>query len=62
MARNWRCLLGRHEWREVRTPDRDRFAECSRCGKHDRQRLIPQRVETKFRGGGMAPWGDPGGH
>jgi len=59
MSKNWRCLIGRHDWREVQAkpPDRDKYAECARCGKHDWQRLIARRVETKFRGGGDEPPG-----
>jgi hypothetical protein len=40
MAIHWRCLIGRHDWREVETPGGDTFAECTRCGKHDWQRLV----------------------
>ena len=40
MATHWRCLIGRHDWRAVDTPDGDKFAECTRCGKHDWQRLV----------------------
>lgn len=63
MARDWRCLIGRHDWREVeiKKPDRDKYAECTRCGKHDWQRLITKQVGAKWRGGSMPPGGDSGG-
>jgi hypothetical protein len=32
MAKDWRCLIGLHDWREVEMPDRDKCAECTRCG------------------------------
>ena len=60
--RDLRCLLQRHDWVAVKTADGDEFAECTRCGKHDWQRLIPRREGPRWRGGGMPPWGDPGGH
>jgi hypothetical protein len=44
MARNWRCLLGRHDWREVKTHDKDQYAECTRCGKHDWRRLFVDKA------------------
>ena len=59
MAKNWRCLIGRHDWRTVETPDRDKYAECTRCGKHDWTRLIP-RITSKWRGGSTPPGGDLG--
>ena len=46
MAKDWRCLIGRHDWRVVETDNRDKYAECSRCGKHDWKRLV------KWSGGG----------
>jgi hypothetical protein len=63
MARDWRCLIGRHDWRvvEVQKPDRDKYAECTRCGKHDWQRLMAKQVGAKWRGGAMPPGGDSGG-
>jgi hypothetical protein len=57
MARNWRCLLGRHDWREVETPDRDRYAECTRCGKTDWQRTVPRHVGGKLQGLDPPPGG-----
>jgi hypothetical protein len=48
MAIHWRCLIGRHDWREVATPD-DKFAECTRCGKHDWRRLV-QDTQGKWHG------------
>ncbi len=39
MARNWRCLIGRHDWREAKTPDGYKYAECTRCRMRDWQRL-----------------------
>jgi hypothetical protein len=38
--KHWRCLIGQHDWREVTTPDRDKYAECTRCGKHDWSRTV----------------------
>jgi hypothetical protein len=61
MAKDWRCLIGRHDWREVETPDHDKYAECTRCGKHDWQRTVAPQVGTKWRGGGMPGGGDSGG-
>lgn len=61
VATRWLCLLGRHVWRVIETSEGDSFAECARCGKHDWQRVIPQEEGTKWRGGAMPPWGDPGG-
>ena len=58
MAKDWRCLIGRHDWRAVETDNRDKYVECTRCGKHDWTRLVkwsgdgdakqpcPGRVET----------------
>jgi hypothetical protein len=40
MARDWRCRIGLHDWREVQMPDRDKCAECTRCGKRDWRRLL----------------------
>jgi hypothetical protein len=40
MAKDWRCLIGRHDWRVVETDNRDKYAECTRCGKHDWKRLV----------------------
>jgi hypothetical protein len=50
MARHWRCLIGRHDWRTVETPAGDKYAECTRCGKHDWRRLVP-RTSSQWRGG-----------
>ena len=47
MARDWRCLTGRHDWREVETPDRDKQAECTRCGKTDRKRTVPRHMARR---------------
>jgi hypothetical protein len=43
MARKWRCLIGRHDWHEVKTPDGHKYAECTRCGMRDWQRLNPTK-------------------
>ena len=40
MAKDWRCLFGRYDWRVVETDNRDKYAECTRCGKHDWKRLV----------------------
>jgi hypothetical protein len=61
MARNWRCLIGQHDWRVVDVGKRDKYAECARCGKHDWQRLTQREVGPKWRGGAMPPGGDSGG-
>ena len=45
----WRCRIRWHDWRAVETPDRDKYAECTRCGKRDWRRLI-QNVTGKYRG------------
>jgi len=50
MAKDWHCLIGLHDWREVELPDRDKCAECTRCGKRDYRRLL-QRTSGKWRGG-----------
>jgi hypothetical protein len=42
MARDWRCLVGRHDWHAIETPDRDTYAKCMRCGKTDWRRLLPK--------------------
>jgi len=60
MAKSWLCVIGRHDWRAVETRDRDRYAECIRCGKQDWWRLLP-RVSGTWRGGNMPPGGDAGG-
>jgi hypothetical protein len=49
MAKDWRCLIGLHDWREVEMPDRDKCAECTRCGKRDWCRLLT-RTAGKWRG------------
>lgn len=50
MAKDWRCLMGLHDWREVQMPDRDKCAECTRCGKRDWRRLLTQTT-AQWRGG-----------
>ena len=54
MAKDWRCLIGLHDWREVEMPDRDKCAECTRCGKRDWRRLLT-RTSGKWRGGDPPP-------
>ena len=49
-GKDWRCLIGLHDWREVEMPDRDKCAECTRCGKRDWRRLLT-RTSSKWRGG-----------
>ena len=49
MAKDWRCLIGRHDWHTVETADRDKYAECTRCGKSDWRRLMP-RTSGTWRG------------
>ena len=49
MAKDWRCLIGRHDWQTVETADRDKYAECSRCGKRDwHQGEPPQDSEWRM--------------
>ena len=50
MAKDGRCLIGWHDWREVEMPDREAGAECTRCGKRDWRRLLT-RTSGKWRGG-----------
>jgi hypothetical protein len=61
MAKDWRCLIGRHEWRVVetatRTPgldhphrDRDKYAECLRCRKRDWTRALDPKMGPGWRG------------
>jgi hypothetical protein len=50
MSRDWRCLIGWHDWREVEMPDHDKCAECTRCGKRDWRRLLTH-TSSKWRGG-----------
>jgi len=57
MAWNWRCVIERHDWREVNAPGGDKYADCTRCGRHDWQRTVPSQQETKYRGGEMPPGG-----
>ena len=59
MARNWRCLMGRHDWHTVGTPDRHKYAECTRCGKCDWTRLMT-RISSEWHGGSTPPYSDPG--
>ena len=54
MARDWRCLIGRHDWRTVETPDRDKYAECTRCGKHDWRRVLT-KTSSNWRGSDPPP-------
>ena len=56
MARDWRCLIRRHDWRLVETADRDKYSECVRCGKRDYVRHLGGAVGG--RGMGNLP---PGG-
>jgi hypothetical protein len=60
MAKDWRCLIGRHDWRVVEAAHKDKYAECTRCGKRDWQRLMTQ-TSAGWRGGDMPPGADPGG-
>jgi hypothetical protein len=53
MSRDWRCLIGWHDWREVEMPDHDKCAECTRCGKRDWRRLLTH-TSSKWRGGDPA--------
>ncbi len=53
MARNGRCLIGRHDWREAKSPEGYKYAECTRCGLRDWERL-----DTSAK---LPPLGDRGG-
>jgi hypothetical protein len=55
MAKDWRCLIGRHEWGVVETANRDKYSECVRCGKHDWIRPLNPVIAPKWRGGGDPP-------
>jgi hypothetical protein len=55
MAKDWRCLIGRHDWRVVETATRDKYSECVRCGKHDWIRPLNPVMGPKWRGGGDPP-------
>ncbi len=54
MARDWRCLIGRHDWQTVETADRDKHAESSRCRKSDWRRVGP-RTSGTWRGTATCP-------
>jgi hypothetical protein len=54
MARDLRCLIGRHDWREIMTPDRDKYSECTRCRKTDWRRLVPH-TSSQWRGSDPPP-------
>ena len=60
MSMGWRCRIGRHDWREVEMPDRDRYAECSACGRRDWRRLF-RRVAGEYGREGEAPCEGAGG-
>ena len=55
-SKDWRCRIGRHDWREVEMPDRDKCAECARCGKRDWRRVM-RHVSGGWRGHGDLPPG-----
>jgi hypothetical protein len=59
MAKNWRCLIGQHDWHTVETPDRDKYAECTRCGKSDWTRLMT-RISSEWHGNSTPPYTDLG--
>jgi hypothetical protein len=50
----WRCRIGWHNWREIEMPDRDKCAECTRCGKRDWRRLL-RPMSGGWHGGDMPP-------
>ena len=69
--KDWRCLVGRHDWRVVTTGDalmgarwpvidRDKYSECTRCGKHDFRRHLA-RTAGSWRGDGNMGAGGDGG-
>jgi hypothetical protein len=49
-----RCWLEWHDWREVETPDHDKFAECARCGKRDWRRHL-RLASGGWHGGDLPP-------
>jgi hypothetical protein len=55
MAKDWRCLVGRHAWRLMEKADHDKYSECVRCGKHDYVRHLNRAVGA--RGIGNLPSG-----
>ena len=55
MAKNWRCLIGRHDWREAKSPEGYKYAECTRCGMRDWERLDTS-AKWPHRGR-VAAWG-----
>jgi hypothetical protein len=49
MAKRWRCIVGWHDWRKFETPDGEKGAECSRCGKRDWHYGEPPHMSSKWR-------------
>ncbi len=45
MAKNWRCVIGRHAWHKFETPKGEKYAECSRCEKRDWHQDEPPQNE-----------------
>lgn len=64
MAKGLRCKLDRHAWVRRETSTGGVFGQCRRCGKHDPGRFPDDGIGVpgKWVGGGLGPWGVPGGH
>ena len=57
VAKHWRCVIGRHDWRKFETSEGEKGAECSRCGKRDWHHGEPPHMSSKWR---MGPQGGGG--
>jgi hypothetical protein len=64
MAKGLRCRLDRHAWVRRETPAGEPLAECRRCGKRHPGPFPDDGIGVpgKWVGGGLGPWGVPGGH
>jgi hypothetical protein len=65
MLEGLHCWFGRHDWAEHETSAGEHVKECTHCGKRvgggsDDDGDIG--VPGKWVGGGLGPWGIPGGH
>ena len=48
--KDWRCLIGRHQWRLLEKADHDKYSECARCGKRDYVRHFNRAVGGRDMG------------
>jgi hypothetical protein len=62
MAKGLRCRLRRHAEVGRETPTGEPFSGCGRCGERDVGPNDDIGVPGKWVGGGLGPWGVPGGH